>query len=479
MTRDIPIAAEVASFPAATQEDWLARVKIVLKGADFESSLTSQTLDGIRIEPLYERKKHAEALAMRGAKPWRICARVDHPDASIAAELALADLENGADSLSIVFADSLAARGYGLKPANEVELDAALGGVDLQLIEVRLEPSCASDARLFADLCERRRLGPDQLNLDFGLDPIGHFARTGGAIPNGFASVAIHTALYLKEHGYHGPFLRADGRVYHDAGASPAQELGAMLAAGVAYLRTLEAAGVALNQARRMISFLCVTDADQFQSIAKLRALRQLWTRVEMACGLEPEPIRLTVETSWRMLGVADPHTNLLRNTIACFSAAIGGADTITVLPFSSASGLPDTFARRLARNTQSILSEEANLWRVADPVAGAGGFEALTDALSLKAWDEFQQIEREGGILKSLAAQHLQARIASVKARQEQRLATGQISMIGVNSFLNTRPSETAALDVTRREFAKASADPGALLAHRISEAFELQARP
>ncbi|MBQ0818795.1 methylmalonyl-CoA mutase, partial [Microvirga sp. HBU67558] len=131
--------------------------------------------------------------------------------------------------------------------------------------------------------------------------------------------------------------------------------------------------------ARRALSFLLVADADEFLTVAKLRALRRLWARVEQACGLEPKPIRLHAETAWRMTTRRDPWVNILRTTIAAFSAGIGGADAITVLPFTAALGLPDAFARRIARNTQLILLDESNLARVADPAAGAGGFETLT----------------------------------------------------------------------------------------------------
>ena len=194
--------------------------------------------------------------------------------------------------------------------------------------------------------------------------------------------------------------------------------------------------GHGLDAARDALSFLLVADADEFLSVAKFRALRRLWARVEEACGLAPKPIRLHAETAWRMTTRRDPWVNLLRTTVAAFSAGIGGADAVTVLPFTTALGLPDAFARRLARNTQLILLEEANLWRVADPAAGAGGFEALTDALCEKAWALFQEIEREGGIVESLARGSLQARIAAVRAAREKAVATRKEPITGTSEF-------------------------------------------
>ena len=150
----------------------------------------------------------------------------------------------------------------------------------------------------------------------------------------------------------------------------------------VAYLRALEQGGIALEDARRFIYFRLAADQDQFLTIAKFRALRKLWARIEEACGLEPRPAFVSAETAWRMMTKRDPHGNIVRGTIAALGAAVGGADAVTVLPFSAALGLPDAFARRIARNTQTILIEEANIHRVADPAAGSGAIEALTDAL-------------------------------------------------------------------------------------------------
>src|SRR5262249_13441721 len=182
--------------------------------------------------------------------------------------------------------------------------------------------------------------------------------------------------------GLTGPFAPADARIVHNAGGSEAQELAYALAVAVAYLRALEAGGVGLDAARGMIYFRFAADADQLLTIAKFRGVRKLWARIEEACGLTPAPAFITAETAWRMMTRRDPHTNMLRATIAVVSAGVAGANAITVLPFTMALGLPDPFARRIARNTQLVLLEESNLARVSDPAAGSGAVEALTDAL-------------------------------------------------------------------------------------------------
>ncbi len=295
----------------------------------------------------------------------------------------------------------------------------------LDLIHVRLDAGGhgRQAAALFVALAERRGHALSALSVDLGLDPLGAMAAMGrlSASWDEVAARMAETRADLAARGFGGRIFLSDGRPYQEAGASEAQELAAVLATGIATLRALEAGGVPLDAARDTLAFLLVADADEFLTVAKFRALRHLWARVEQACGLQPKPIRLHAETAWRMTTRRDPWVNMLRTTVATFSAGLGGADSITVLPFTAALGLPDAFARRVARNTHLILIEEANLARVADPASGAGGFEALTEALCEKAWGLFQAIERDGGIVENLKRGALQREIAEVRAAARQ----------------------------------------------------------
>ena len=180
-----------------------------------------------------------------------------------------------------------------------------------------------------------------------------------------------------------------------------------------------------------MIHFRLAADADQFLTIAKFRALRRLWARVEQACGLTPAPAFVSAETGWRMMTRRDPYVNMLRATIAVLSASLGGADAITVLPFTLARGLPDRFARRIARNTQLILAAESNLAKVSEAAAGSGIIEDLTAQLCAAAWVQFQDIEREGGAAAALAGGVIQKRVAAVRS-QRQTAVTARADKIG-----------------------------------------------
>ncbi|MFC4173708.1 methylmalonyl-CoA mutase family protein [Microvirga sp. GCM10011540] len=440
-----------ADFPTPTREQWLTLVEGVLKGADFRKKLVARTHDGLEIQPLYPKAENASRIVRAESGPWRVSQRVDHPEPAKANELALLDLEGGADALTLVTRKAPAARGFGVRVDSVEDLDRALSGVMLDLIHLRLDAGGKGRemAGMLVELAERRGHDLSALSLDLGMDPVGALAALGRlSVSWDEAARRMGSVLGdLAQRGFSGRAFLADGRPYHEAGAGEAQELAAVLATGVADLRALEANGHTLEAARDALAFLLVADADEFLTVAKFRALRRLWAQVEQASGLTPKPIRLHAETAWRMTTRRDPWVNMLRTTIATFSAGIGGADAVTVLPFTAALGLTDPFARRVARNTQLILLEEANLWRVADPAAGAGGFEALTDALCEKAWALFQEIEREGGIVESLARGALQQRIAATRAQREKAVATRREPITGTSEFPNIREADVTVL--------------------------------
>ena len=277
--------------------------------------------------------------------------------------------------------------------------------------------------------------------------------------------------------GFNGPFAVADGRVIHDSGGSEAQELAFVLATGVAYLRALENAGVALENAQSLIYARLAADADQFLTMAKFRALRHLWARIEQACGLAPKPIFIAAETAWRMLTQRDSDVNMLRSTMATFSAGLGGANAITVLPHTLALGLPDPFARRVARNTQLVLLEESNLAKVSDPAAGAGGIETLTQQLCEAAWSQFQEIEKAGGVFAALEQNLIQRKVAATRAARETDVARRKTVLTGASEFPNLREARAAVLDakpVTLDPYGEAKLTFDALAPMRLAAPFE-----
>ena len=464
-------------FPPADEAAWKALVEEALKGAPF-AALRSKTYDGIGIEPLYKRAQDATRVEGRPAgQPWAVMQRIDLADPKAANAQILDDLMNGASGETLVFQGAIGDYGYAL-PATGAAISAALDDIHLDAgiaIDLDLSRGAKDAAGLLATLVKARGLAPQAVNIRFGFDPLGAIATTGES-PKPWPDIAANFARLvsdLAEQGFAGPFAVADGRVIHAAGGSEAQELAFALACAVAYLRALEQSGIALDDARRFIYFRLAADQDQFLTIAKFRAVRKLWARVEEACGLQPRP-----GLRRRRDRLAHDDASAIRTATSCaapsrrLGAAVGGADAVTVLPFSAALGVPDAFARRIARNTQTILIEEANIHRVADPAAGSGAIEALTDALCETAWWFFQRIENTGGVAEALQTGLIQRVVARVRAEREANVARRKDTLVGTSDFPDLGEDKVAVLAQSR--LAALSTNEAALAPIRLAEPFE-----
>ena len=434
-----------ADFPAATREAWLAEVAKVLDGASFDRKLVGRTYDGLTIQPLYDATNApAAARGIPGSPPftrastaaaaratetgaWDIRQHHFGADPVAVNEAVLADLERGVTSIS------LGPVGDGTAGA----LGRALHGVLLDLAPICLDWGAASEAGADAliALWAEHSVDGQSVRGELGFDPLGLAAATGGAPEYG---PAVRAALAGASRRPGVRALRADGTVYANAGASDSQELAYTLATAVAHLRALVDGGLALGDAFAQIAFRLSAGVDQFSTIAKLRALRTCWARVAEASG-SPEYGGQTfvhAVTSLAQYSRLDRFVNPLRATLACFAAAVGGADAITVLPMGAAAGQWDEAGRRLARNTQLMLAEESNLARVIDPGGGSYYVEALTDDLAADAWRRFQAVEAAGGMAAVLADG---SAAADVRATWEARLAnlsTRRDPLTGVSEF-------------------------------------------
>ncbi|MFC8226639.1 methylmalonyl-CoA mutase small subunit [Streptomyces sp. NPDC057287] len=475
-----------AEFPDPSHDQWQSLVEGVLHrsgkevaGTAAEEALSTALGDGLTARPLYTSTDASADPGLPGFAPftrgsratgnttdgWDVRQRHALADPVRLNEALLGDLENGVTSLW------LSVGGPGGVPVSG--LARALEGVLLDLAPVALD--AGSDpgpaVRELLGLYEARGVAKAAARGTLGVDPLGHAARSGAEPELGDA---VHWALLCsREH----PGMRAltvDALPYHEAGGSAAEELGISLATGVAYLRALTAAGLSVEAACAQLEFRYAATADQFLTIAKLRAARRLWARVAEVCGSpDAGAQRQHAVTSSVMMTRRDPWVNMLRTTLACLGAGVGGAESVTVLPFDHALGLPDAFARRIARNTSTILMEESHLARVTDPAGGSWYVERLTEELAAAAWSFFQEIERSGGQAAALGSGMVQDRIAATWAARSKELARRKEPVTGVSEFpnLTERPVE--------RESVPADAPDGGLPRVRRDEAFEaLRAR-
>ncbi|MDO1558306.1 methylmalonyl-CoA mutase family protein [Brevundimonas sp. 2R-24] len=421
-------------FAPADLAAWRALAEKGLKGRPFDE-LIHRTADGLEIQPLYTsadaggRTGPLTSPAVDVTRPWDLRGVVSATDPVEANRIALEHLNGGAASLLVEARGALADQD-GLVPA--------LKGVLLELASVALD--AGADGARAADALAVAAKGSPRAALALHLDAPSAWATSEGAdlaaLTISFANTALrHAAAYPQA-----SLFMASGVAVHDAGGTEVQELAFMAAGAVQAARAAEAAGGDPAQALARTVLGLSADQDVLLTIAKLRAARLIWRQLAGAVGIDA-PARIEARGSRRMLTSLDAETNLLRQTAACFAAAVGGADAIALDPFDRVLGIDSPVALRQSRNIQLVLMEESHLGRVADPLAGAFAVEQLTDQLARRAWAAFQAIEAEGGLNAALLSGRLPDQVAEAAEARAARIASGDLVMIGVNQ--HPRPGD------------------------------------
>ncbi len=476
-----PLAGE---FPAADRAGWEAMVRA--KESDPERALSTALEDGIEVKWLYARDDELapDPGGLTGADPfvrgrrlgtpWAIRQQNSTPDRRRANRELIEELEGGATEL--LLHASGAPGPSGIPFADADELDEVLDGVHLDLAPIALAAGteAARAASALLELWRRRRHPVSGVRGSLRLDPVGTLARSGEPDEDQVRDETAAAMRMLRDVRAEFPHVRVlavDTTAYVEAGAGAPFELAVALATAIAYLRAADDSGVDPAALAGALEFTLCAGPDQFLEIAKLRALRRLWAHALSRCGVEPAQRRsaVYVRTSRRMVSALDPWVNLLRATTAAFAAAVAGADGITVLPFDepvlSPGDSSGALGRRMARNTQLVLLEEASLHRVSDPAGGSWYVESLTDQLARAAWAELQAIERGGGIAQALRSGTLTRRVRTETARRHDDLARRRRSLTGVNSFplLGDDGLERAGMDEEKALDAVPETLPGA----------------
>ncbi|MGI9162424.1 MAG: methylmalonyl-CoA mutase small subunit [Mycobacterium sp.] len=405
-----------------------------------ERLLDSQTYEGFPVRALYTGHPARPEAALPGDWPfirggdanrdvlagWKVVE--EFPPAAGSSTEILTALVDGVSALLLRIGRD------GIAPAG---LARALEGVYLELAPIILDAGADFRAAADAMLILIGGAGAN-LSVDLGADPLT--APLSGRPSAAIADVLAVTDAVGAAKGVR--TVTVDGPSFHDRGANAGWEIAAVIAAGAEYLRLMTGAGLGAGDALRQISFRLVADDDQFLTIAKFRAARQLWGRVAEVLG-HPEggAAVLHAVTSRAMMTQRDPWVNMLRTTVAAFGAGVGGADTVQVLPFDAAipGGLPTVspdFARRIARNTQLLLLEESHIGRVMDPAGGSWYVEELTETLAAQAWSNFQDIESRGGFRAAIG--YVADQIEQVRGRRAADIAHRRAAITGINEFPN-----------------------------------------
>jgi len=438
-----------AAFPPVSPEQWIQQAISDLKGADFRERLQYTAADGITVQPFYTEEDLAK-LPQSGPlfthTDWEICEVIEADDAVTANGKALHALDNGATALLF-------------RLAPETDPGMLMQGIMPQYIDVQFRVAGALPA--FADQLrawvQSNGVPQEQLRIGINADFIAHLAQTGRWQEHREADAAAWTKLFTDTAPYR--TLCIDAAVYHNAGASPAYQLGCALAQLHEYL-TLP--GIQPEATAGRIQVNVATGPDYFFEISKLRALRKVFALLLETYGADTQ-IYIHAETAYRNLTAYDAYNNLLRTTTEAMAAVIGGCNSLSVTPFDAVLRSAHEFPERMARNIQLILKEESYFSQVSDVSAGAYFIETLTEQLAEKAWDYFREIERRGGLISCLLTGSIQETVKGFAQQEQERFATGTEVLVGVNKYPN--PNERLRGEHVKIAMRYSTPAPGAIV--------------
>lgn len=435
-----------ADFSVPTRQEWMDKILVDLKGADFTKKLVWRTGEGFAVQPFYRREDVAECPAMdvlpgkfpytRGnrakSNSWLTRQEVKCADSAETNRLICDILNKGVDSLGLRIPKDRISDDY---------FDQLLKDVLPECVELNFR-TCQGHtlqlARTFVAYLERRGCNPEKIRATIAFDPLEKILVKGKDTTPLLAVLRdldeVFRAYPLVR------FVTVNALTLNNGGAYCYQELGYALAWGNEYMHLLTAAGIAADRAASVIRFEMGVGSNYFMEIAKFRAARQLWSAVVKQYGADDEACRMSVNatTSSYNLTLFDSHVNLLRTQTEAMSAALAGVDSIVVVPFDSVYAEPNEFSERLARNQQLILKEESHFDKVVDPAGGSYYVETLTQSLAHEAWKCFLDVEHAGGFLEALKAGVVQQAINGTNAERHRLAAQRREFMLGTNQFPN-----------------------------------------
>lgn len=473
---DVECGGLFPEFPPATYEEWYREAVASLKGAPFEKRVITKTYEEIDLQPMYWAKdledlSHLDSLPgfpgyVRGTtpdgyvlKPWDICQEIACSTPKAFNEAACHDLARGQNALKMVLdrpsrkgtdpdvdGEAPQAGRTGLSLATLDDLTTALRGIDLQAVPLTIYTGATAlpMVAMVSAYLERVGLPLSSLRGCIGADPLGELA-VEGSLPISMKTAFDSMACLVKWTADRGPQVQTifvQGSPYHDAGANAVQEIAYAIATGVEYLRELAKRDVLIDDAAQQMRFGFSLGANFFMEIAKLRAARLLWAQVVGAFGgnLDARKMTIHARTSAFTKTVIDPYVNMLRNTTEAFSGAMGGVESMHICPFDEAIRPADEFSRRVSRNLQIILQQEAHLVHPIDAPGGSWYIEKLTDTVARNAWTLFQTIEAKGGMTQFLHEKGPQTATAATAARKAKNLDTRRDVMVGNNMYPNLK---------------------------------------
>lgn len=473
----------LSEFSIPTYEDWKKAAEEALKGAPFEKKMFTKTYENIDLQPIYninDREKVAyTAESMPGnfpftrgvcssgykSKNWNVTQAFSYPIPAKLNEALKADLERGQNAIALsvcncrtMFAseyeknpewDEIVCAGVHLNDMKDME--DTFQGIDLTKVTVNILPTCPVSyslelAALFIAYCEKNNIDKSKLNINFGFDLTQYWARQG-RLDNQIAKLFDDMAALVKLSNEISKdklgrisAIAIDGCTYHNSGANALQEIAYSIATAVLYIKELINRGFKIDEIAPNIQFNFSSGVRFFTEISKLRAARIVWAKVIKSFeGNEcSQKMKINAFTSKINKTKFDPYVNILRGTTEGLAAILAGANSLHIGTFDEELGMPSEFSRRIARNIQSILKEEAHILDTIDPAGGSYYIESLTNEFTTAIWNLFKEVEKNGGITDALKKEFVQNEIAKVVAKRKESIETRKDVLLGTNKYPN-----------------------------------------
>ncbi|ERI04314.1 methylmalonyl-CoA mutase family protein [Aneurinibacillus aneurinilyticus] len=462
------------AFPRPTYEAWRQTAEKTLKGKSFEDKLMTKTYEGILLQPIYMPENLEEipdvVRMLPGAAPyvrgtrtlgyiqqsWDVAQELSAATPEAFNRIAKHDMERGQNMIHVVLdtptclgrdADQVQShRGKGLSLCTKLDVAQAFADIDLEHAPLLIQSGLSAQSVLSLLIAYMREQGKsaDKLCGCIGMDPLSMWVKEG-ILPyslEGVYDAMSQMTLWANRHAPNLQTVFVQGHPYHDGGGNAVQEMAFSLASAVAYIRAMQERDVDIDTSALHIRFSFSLGSNFFMEIAKLRAARMLWANIVSAFGGSEASAKMKIHgrTSFWTKTVRDPYVNLLRTTTEALAGVVGGVDSLHASPFDEALGESDAFSRRLARNTQLLLEEEAHLGKTIDPAGGSWYVEVLTDQLAQKAWKLFQHIEGKGGMVRALEEGEPQRLIEEVARTRRHNINRRKDRIVGTNVYANVK---------------------------------------
>ncbi|MCL2038858.1 MAG: acyl-CoA mutase large subunit family protein [Bacteroidetes bacterium] len=470
----------LSEFSIPTYQEWRQAAEDTLKGVPFEKKLITKTYEGIDLQPIYNEADRDKvkylAESLPGSFPynrgicstgykttsWKISQAYSYPIPKMLNDALKKDLESGQDAIAISVCNcrSMFPSFYegdsewkdyvcaGVQINDIKDLEDLFDGIDITKYLITFLPSCTPVpcnvelAALFFAYCDKHKIDKSKLNVNFGFDLTNAIVRSG-ELPTPVDVLFDDMTALVKECNTTNGNISAisiDACTYHNSGATATQGLAYSISTAVMYIKELLKRGINIDEIAKNIHFNISVGIKFFIELSKIRAARVIWAKIIKEFGGNEESQKMQIHTFTSKVYTTkfDPFVNILRGTTEGLAAVLAGVNSLHIGTFDEELGMPSDFSRRVARNIQNILKDEAHIIDTIDPAGGSYYIETLTDKIITEVWNIFREIEKIGGISDALFSSKIQDDITDVVNKRKENVAFRRDTILGTNKYPN-----------------------------------------